>query len=305
MPLRPPSDRIFKTETVIRPSTVGLGVQLRELWRYRHLFVALVWRNVRVEFDATRLGSAWAMARPLLFAAVFGLFKNLSGADTRVDEIPYILYVYSGLLLWTYFTDAATNSASAVRMDTALLNKVYYPRLLTPSVPAVASLLTLVVGLIPLGIMMAWYEVRPSWLIVLLPIVLAPCVILALGLGTLVSTLSIANRDWERVLAFGLTIALWLSPVIYAPDMIPARARDFYLVNPMVGPLVAFRAALFGDMPIPIAEWLYSLASSTAILAIGVWAFRRAELRLVDRLRCPRRSPRPRRASRCRRHHSR
>jgi lipopolysaccharide transport system permease protein len=270
MPQRPPSDRIFKTETAIRPSAVGFGVQLRELWRYRHLFVALVWRNVRVEFDATRLGSAWAIARPLLFAAVFGLFKNLSSADTRVDEIPYIIYAYSGLLLWTYFTDAATNSASAVRMDTALLSKVYYPRLLTPAVPTVASLLTL-----------------------------------ALGLGTLVSTLSIANRDWERVLAYGLTIALWLSPVIYAPDMIPARARDFYLVNPMVGPLVAFRAALFGDMPIPIAEWLYSLASSTAILAIGVWAFRRAELRLVDRLRCPRRSPRPRRASRCRRHHSR
>jgi len=281
---RPPPERIFTTEMVIGPSAIAFDVQIRELWLYRHLYLALVWRNVRVEFDATRLGSAWAIARPLLFASVFALFKNLSGADTRVEGVPYTVYVYSGLLLWTYFTDAATNAASAVRVDTALLSKVYYPRLLIPCVPIVASLLTLAVGLIPLGIMMVWNDVRPSWMIVLLPIILLPCIMLALGLGTLVSTLSIANRDWERVLAFGITIGLWLSPVIYAPDMIPGRARDFYLVNPMVGPLLGFRAVLVDGTPFPVSEWLYAIVSSAAVLAVGVWAFRRAELRLVDRL---------------------
>jgi lipopolysaccharide transport system permease protein len=281
---RPPPARIFTMETVIRPSAVAFDVQLRELWRYRHLFVALVWRNVRIEFDATRLGAAWAVARPLLFAAVFGVFRNLSGADMRVEGAPYVLYVYSGLLLWTYFTDAATNAASAVRMDVGLLSKVYYPRLLIPCVPTVASLLTLAVGLIPMGLMMAWDGVRLSWMVVLLPLVLLPCVILALGLGTIVSTLSITNRDWERVLAYGLTIALWLSPVIYAPDMIPGRAHDFYLYNPMVGPLLSFRAVFFDGTPFPLHEWLYALVASIVVLAIGVWAFRRAELRLVDRL---------------------
>jgi lipopolysaccharide transport system permease protein len=281
--LRQPPARVFTTETVIRPSVVPFNVQLRELWQYRHLFIALVWRNVRIEFDATRLGSAWAIARPLLFALVFSFFRNLSGADTRV-EIPYLLYVYSGLLLWTYFTDAATNSASAIRMDVALLSKVYYPRLLTPLVPTVASLVTLVVGLVPLIIMMIWTGVHPGWAILLLPVAIAPCIVLALGLGILVSSLSIENRDWERVLAFGLTLALWLSPVIYAPDMIPHGVRDVFGMNPMAGPLLAFRATLFDGVPLPLREMAFSIVASVVILALGIWEFRRTELRLVDRL---------------------
>jgi lipopolysaccharide transport system permease protein len=281
--LRPPPDRIYRNEIVVRPTAVSLGVQLRELWRYRHLFVALVWRNVRVEFDATRLGSAWAVARPLLFASVFSLFKNLSGADTRV-EFPYMLYCYSGLLLWTYFTDAAANAATAIRLDAALLTKVYYPRLITPFVPTIAGLLTLFIGLVPLAAMMVWYGVLPSPAIILLPVVLLPCITFALGLGMLVSSLSITNRDWERVLQFGLTLALWLSPVIYAPDMIPQPFRVVYDLNPMVGPLLAFRAVLFEGFPLPLEEWSYSFVSSTAVLALGVWSFRRTEIRLVDRL---------------------
>lgn len=281
--LRPPPDRIFRSEIVVRPSAVSLGVQLRELWRYRHLFVALVWRNVRVEFDATRLGSTWAVARPLLFASVFSLFKNFSGADTR-EVLPYMLFCYSGLLLWTYFTDAAANSASAIRLDAALLTKVYYPRLITPCVPTVAGLLTLFIGMVPLVGMMAWYGIHPSPAIVLLPLVLVPCIMFALGLGMLVSALSIGNRDWERVLQFGLTLALWLSPVIYAPEMIPHPFRVLYDLNPMVGPLLAFRAVLFDGVPLPLREWGYSLVSSAVVLALGVWSFRQTEVRLVDRL---------------------
>lgn len=282
--LRPRSlERIANTEIVIRPSSIPFSVQVRELWQYRHLFIALVWRNVRVEFDATRLGSAWATARPLMFALVFAMFRNLSGAQTRV-EIPYLLYVYSGLLLWTYFIDATTNSASAIRMDVALLSKVYYPRLLTPLVPAVASLLTVVVGLGPLAIMMIWTGVYPSWPILLLPIVILPCFFLSLGLGILVSSFSIENRDWERVLAYSLTVALWLSPVIYAPEMIPHQFVDIFHLNPMSGILMGFRAALFEGQTLPVWEWVYSLISSIVVLALGIWAFRRTELRLVDRL---------------------
>jgi lipopolysaccharide transport system permease protein len=282
-PLPPPPNRIFSSETVIRPSATPFNVQLREMWQYRHLFKALVWRNVRIEFDATRLGSIWAVSRPLLMAAVFGFFRHLSGANTYVD-VPYVPYVYSGLLLWTYFTDAATNAASAVRMDVALLSKIYYPRLLTPLVPTVSNLVTLLIGLVPLFIIMAWSNARPGWTIVLLPIVILPCIVLALGLGLLVSALSIEDRDWERVLAFGLTIGLWIAPVIYSPEMIPDGIREIYLLNPMSGALLGFRAVLFDGMPFPTWEWVYSLASSCAVFALGLRVFRSTELRLVDRL---------------------
>ncbi|MCC7369331.1 MAG: ABC transporter permease [Chloroflexi bacterium] len=278
-----PRNRISTTETVIRPSVVPFNVQLRELWQYRQLFIALIWRNMRIEFDTTRLGSAWATVRPLLFAIVFSMFRNLSGAETRV-ELPYILHVYSGLLLWTYFTDAATNSASAVRMDVALLSKVYYPRLLTPLVPAVSGLFTMLVGFVPLIAIMIWTGVRPGWQLVLLPIAVIPCLILALGLGMVVSSLSVENRDWERVLAFALTIGLWVSPVIYSPELIPHAVRNTFHLNPMTGSLLAFRAVLFDGIAFPLGDWLYALASSFVILGFGIWVFRRTELALVDRL---------------------
>ena len=269
--------------TVIRPAAPGFGVDFGELWQYRHLFAALVWRNVRVEFDATRLGSLWAVARPLLFTAVFVLFRGFSGANTRVD-LPYALYVFSGLVLWMYFLDAATSSAGAIRLDSALLTKVYYPRLLTPLVPVVAALVSIGIALVPLIAMMLWFGVRPGWALLLLPVVLIQAMALALGVGTIISSVSIENRDWERALAFVLSIGLWLSPVIYAPSMIPQPFDTLYHLNPMVGILLAFRAALFDVFPLPTWEWAYSGLCTVVVLALGVWAFRRTEASLADRL---------------------
>jgi lipopolysaccharide transport system permease protein len=256
---------------------------MREMWQYRHLFLALVWRNIRIEFDAMRLGSFWAISRPILFAVVFGFFRHLSGANTYV-EVPYVPYVYTGLLLWTYFTDVATNVASATRGDSALLSKIYYPRLLTPLVPVVSGLVILAVGMLPLAVLMVIYKLHPGWMLLLLPVVVLPCIAFALGLGLLVSALSIEDRDWERALVFSLTIGLWLSPVIYAPDMIPSGVRQIYHLNPMAGPLLAFRAVLFEGVPFPTSEFVYSVFSSAAVLALGTFVFRRTELRLVDRL---------------------
>jgi len=275
--------RVHAVETVIQPASSAMRFSFGELWRYRHLFVALVWRNVRMEFDATRFGAVWACVRPLLYAIVFGLFRNFSGADTRVD-IPNLLYIYSGLLLWIYFTESATISAGAVRSDVSLLTKVYYPRILSPLVPIVANLFSFGVGLIPLAAMMVWYGIHPGWPLLLLPLLLLQCVALALGLGTLVSTLTIEHRDWERFFAYALTIGLWLSPVIYAPEMIPLQIRDIYHANPMVGLLMGFRATLFDGFPIPVWEWAYSAVCTVVLLVIGVWMFRRTELSLAERL---------------------
>jgi lipopolysaccharide transport system permease protein len=276
-------DGAHVAETVIRPAHAALGLDLRELWQYRHLFVALVWRNVRVEFDAQRLGFVWAFMRPFMYVVVFALFRSLSGANVGV-EIPYPLYVYSGFILWYYFLDAATSSASAVRADAALLTKVYYPRLLTPLVPIVAGLASLAISLAPLAAMMAWYGVAPGPRLLLLPLVLLQCVALTMGIGALIASISVETRDWVRILQFALYLGVYVSPVIYAPGIIPEQFRAVYELNPMVGTLQAFRSALFADVPFPTGQWLYALACSCAALALGVWAFRRAEVRFADRL---------------------
>jgi lipopolysaccharide transport system permease protein len=271
------------TEIVIRPPSSTFRIDLREIWRYRHLLVALVWRNVRVQFDAMHLGFVWAFTRPLLYVVFFSVFRQLSGADTQVD-IPYSLYVYSGLIVWYYFLDATMSASRAVARDAGLLSKVYYPRLIMPLVPAIAASVNLAISLVPMIILMVYFGVLPGWQILLLPLVMFQCIMLVLGLGTLFSALSLASRDWDRFLQFALYLGLFISPVIYAPDMIPESVRSIYLLNPMAGTLLAFRSVFFAEFPFPLQQWLYALAFSTLLVFIGVLFFQRAEVHFADKL---------------------
>jgi lipopolysaccharide transport system permease protein len=270
-------------EVVIKPPGELLRLDLGEFYRYRYLLKTLIWRNLRTQFDEQYFSMAWVCVRPLLFVAVFAAFRKLSSANTHV-AIPYALYLYSGLALWYYFVEATSETASAVRNDAHLLTKVYYPRLITPLVPTLAHLANLAVSLTPLALMMAWYQVGPGWRLILLPVVIAQTACLALGLGALFAALTLTNRDWERFLGFGLYLGLFVSPVIYSPEMIPESVRLAYFVNPMAGGLLAFRAALFAAEPFPGWQWLYSAAVSFCVLLLGIRVYRAAEAGFADRL---------------------
>lgn len=278
-----PPDGPHVREIVIRPATPTLGVDLREVWRYRHLLRSLIERNVRNQFDAMHLGFIWACARPVLYVLVFTWIRHLSEARMGVD-IPYALYVYLGLVAWWYIMDATRGASGALRSDAALMTKVYYPRLLAPVVPVVSSLTNFGISLVPMAFMLAYYGVAPGWAILLFPLVLLQCMALTLGLGLVFASLSLEYRDWDRFLYFALYLGMFLSPVIYAPAMIPEQWQTLYLLNPMAGTLLAFRAVFFAPFPFPVWPWLSSLASSAAILMLGIWLFRRTEVQFADKL---------------------
>jgi lipopolysaccharide transport system permease protein len=270
-------------EIVIRPPGDLLRLDVRELYRYRHLLRALIRRNLLVQFGELSLGPVWACVRPLLYVAVFVALGKLANADPRV-VIPYPLYLYSGLILWYYVVDASLEAAAAVRNDAHLITKVYYPRILAPLVPVVTQLYVLAVSAIPLGAMMCWYGTYPGWRLVLLPLVIAPVMAFVLGLGTAFAAFAIESRDWERVLGVILYLGLFVSPVIYAPEMIPGAVRVVYFLNPIAGALGGFRAAMFADVAFPIGPWSYSLVASAAIMALGTRMYRVAEGSFADRL---------------------
>jgi lipopolysaccharide transport system permease protein len=270
-------------DTVIRPPKGLVDVDLREVWRFRSLLWRMAVRQVRVEFDQMYLGFLWAVARPVIITVVFALFRNLSGANTGV-VIPYPLYVFSGLVLWFYFTESVQATSASVARDASLIQKVYFPRLLSPLSSILAGTVPLAVGVVPLSVLMLYYGAAPGWRIVLLPLVLLQCAVLIFGIGSLFAALTLRSRDWERFLMFGLYVGLFVSPVIYAPDLIPASARTAYFVNPMAGSLLGFRSAVFAEFPFPWGQWLYSVAFSLVALVVGGLVFHRAERDLVDRL---------------------
>jgi lipopolysaccharide transport system permease protein len=252
-----------------------------ELWRYRELLYFFVWRDIKVRYKQTVLGALWAVIQPLsttfLFTIIFG---RLGGMAKQVNG-PYALYVFVGLLPWTFFTNAVSQAANSLVGSSHLISKVYFPRLLVPVAAIGSGLVDFGISFVVLLIMMACYGVAPSWTILTLPLFLAGTLISATGAGLLFATLIVVYRDFRYVI--GVVMQLWLfgTPVLYTLDIIPERWRVLYAINPMVGMISGFRAAILGG-PFAAGVILMSSASGAMILFIGVRYFLHVERRFAD-----------------------
>lgn len=270
-------------EIVIRPPAQSRLFNPAELFRFRGLLWSMSRRLAKAEFGDLHLGVLWVLARPLLMTAIFVLFRKLSNANTGVS-IPYAAYLYSGLILWFFFTESVSRTAASISNDASLMQKVYFPRLLSPLSGVLSQLSGLAICAVPLVALMIWLRLAPGWNLLLLPVVLLQTMLLSLGLGCLFAALITLSRDWERLLGLLLYLGLFVSPVIYAPGMLPNAAQSIHMLNPMSGTLLGFRAALFADFPLPLSEWLYSLAFALTLGAAGIIAFQRAERTFMDRI---------------------
>lgn len=271
-----------KSDTiVIRP--VSASLSMRELVRYRALLWSMITKSVKLEFSHLNLGIVWVVARPLAMLFIFSFIKVRSGANMHV-ELEYSLYFYSGIILWFYFRDATMETAKSVMKDAGLMKRIYYPRLITPMVPGCAKLYSLLVSFVPLLIMMAWYGVYPGWRILLLPAVILQCTILVLGVGLIFSCLILVKSDFEKFLNLCLYLGLFVSPVLFSPDMIPQSARIIYFANPMAGTLLAFRSCLFNDFLFPFWLFIYSIFISIITVIVGIKVYRRAEIYFADKI---------------------
>jgi lipopolysaccharide transport system permease protein len=270
-------------DVVIRPPRSLARIDLPELWRYRFLLRSLMTRRIKAEFDQQTFAYVWPVFRPVLMVVLFTVFRGLSNAHTGVT-IPYPLYVYAGLVLWFYFVESVQATATSLKANAGLIQKVYFPRVLAPISAIGANLCMFSVTVVPLVILMIWFGAGPGInLLILLPVLLQ-VVALIFGIGCIFAALGLGSGDWDKILAFALYIGLFVSPVIYDPGMMPDKARLFYSLNPIVGSLMGFRAALFDGMAFPWMEWLYSCAISALIMAAGLLMFQRAEKKIVDRL---------------------
>lgn len=272
-----------RAEILIEPTSgTGRLLSLRELVDYRFLFYYLVRRNVVLEAQESSFWMIWAIIRPLTYVLIFNAMRRASGAMTSVD-LPYPVFVFAGMSLWYYLIGAIMGATRSIASEADLIRKIYYPRVITPVVPVVSELVSLAVCLAAAIAIGAYYGVTPGPSILLLPLVILQCVALSLAVGLIFSALSVAFRDFEQVISFILYAGMFVSPVVYAPEMIQSQnVRVVYWLNPFVGPLMALRAALY-DRPFPWAGFGYSVAATGALLLLGLWTFRRYERLFADR----------------------
>lgn len=281
--MKKPKIKTPRQQIIIKPPSKSILIDFREVYRFRHLLGNLVWRDIRVQFDQMYLGAIWATVRPLLMVGIFALFKNLSGANLHV-KIPYSIYVYSGLILWFYFIETTSQTSKSLEKNANLITKVYYPKVINFMVPVIAGLYNFGIAMLPLLLMMVWQEVYPGWRVLLLPLVIFQCMLLVLAVGTLFATLSLESKDFDKLLGQILFLGLYISPVLFAPGLVPQAARTIYFLNPMAGTLLAFRSSLFNDFEFPWSQWLYAMVATVVLLGIALVFYRRAEAYIADKL---------------------
>jgi lipopolysaccharide transport system permease protein len=266
--------------TVIEPPKGWHMLDWRELWAYRELLWVLATRDIKVRYKQTVLGAAWAIIRPfttmVIFSVVFGALAKIPS-----DGFPYPIFVFAGLLPWTFFAGAISASGSSLVGSAHLVSKVYFPRLIIPLASVGAGLVDLLISSAILLLMMLWYGVAWSWQLLAAPLLLAALVFTALGVGTLLSALTVAYRDFTHLTPFLVQIWMYVTPVIFPVSIVPPKWQWLMYLNPMSGLVEGFRAAFLGK-PFDLLGLAISFATAILVFALGVAYFEKVERRFAD-----------------------
>ena len=257
----------------IRSTTRRTPLDLGELWRYRDLWLTLALRDVKLRYRQTALGVAWVVLLPLLasgiFTLVFGMIAKLPS-----DGSPYFLFVFAGYLGWNAFQNTLQRCGISLIGNTALVTKVYFPRIILPAASVLASLLDFAVGAVMLLLVLLVRGELPSvQSLALVPLFMLLVQLLGLGLGFVSAALTVRFRDVQYVLPYLIQLLLYASPVAYGVSAVPQAVRRFYLLNPIAPLLDGLRTALLGRGDVHWAAIGGSALVSVAAFAAGVLFF--------------------------------
>jgi lipopolysaccharide transport system permease protein len=257
-----------------------LRLDLRELWAYRELAGFMALRDVKVRYKQAVLGIGWAAFQPLAGVVVFTIvFRRLAAVES--DGLPYPIFAFVGLTVWTYTSGAVTKATQSLVSNAGLVTKVYFPRLLIPSAAVLPGLLDLAVSLPVFVVLCAVYDVRPGWAVLTLPLWIAAAVVVALAVGLLLAALNVRYRDVNQAITLLVQLWLFLSPVAYPTSAIPEAWLPVYALNPMSAVIEGFRWCLLGG-PAPGPWALISAAVTVVLLAAALTYFQRTERRFAD-----------------------
>jgi lipopolysaccharide transport system permease protein len=275
-------DRYFGHEHVTRiaPSRGWRTLDVKELWAYRELLWVLTARDIKVRYKQTVLGFAWAIVQPVMMMLVFSIFfGRLAGMPS--DGYPYPIFVYAGLLPWTFFANAISSSGNSLVGSTELVSKVYFPRLIIPLASVGGGLVDFAISASVLLLLMVWYGVGWSINLLLTPLLVAGVVLVALGIGTFLSALTVAYRDFRYVIPFMIQFWMFVTPVVYPLSLVPEAWRWLLYLNPMAGIIQIFRSAFLGQT-LNVTGLLISLSISFLLFLVGIAYFEKVEGRFAD-----------------------
>lgn len=252
------------------------------LYRYREMLYVLVYRDVKARSKQAFLGYLWVIIQPLLATGVFVvLVQGVLGLELT-ETIPYAVFLYTGMIIWQYFSNSLTASTESLAANANLITQVYFPRDVLVLYPIISKLIDLLVSFAALGLLLVLFRVSVSWTVVLAPIFVLLCMALAYGLGLFLAPLNVAVRDVGRVLPVLLSFALYATPVLYPSERVPEQVRVLYMLNPAAVVVEGFRSVLLEGRVPELWALAWAVCLIIGLVGLGEMAFRLFETVLAD-----------------------
>ena len=276
--------------TVIRPRTGWMDIDLKELWQYRDLVVMFVKRNFTVLYKQTILGPAWILLNPLMTTIIFNVvFTGIAGMNSG-SGVPSFLFYMAGNTIWTFFASCVNSTANTFVSNAAVFGKVYFPRLAMPVSQVLTSLLNFLIQVVMYAGFWLYFAITQPGSVHLtpwafaLPLVMLQVMLLGLGVGIIVSSLTTKYRDLAIAVTFGVQLWMYATPVVYSMDTLAESPRLAFLVsiNPMTAPVELFRLATLGEGTVTTSALTISVVLTFVLLAVGVVLFSRIEKTFMD-----------------------
>ena len=233
----------------------------------------LTWRHLAARYRGSSLGFAWSLLNPLILMGVYTfVFRYIFRAT--VPGVPFPVFLLTGILAWNFFSSAALNAAVSLVSGASLINKAAFPRITLPVSAVLASAVNYVVTvpiLIAFGML---FGVFPTFFLLLLPGALLLILLMAIGVGALLSALMPFFNDLQHLIEVALTIWFFLTPVVYPMSQVPEGLVPFYRLNPMVG-LIELVHSVFLGQDLPFRSLATAVAGVVVVLGAGLLVFRR------------------------------
>lgn len=272
--------------TVIEPPKTWSDVNFSELWRYRDLIMLLVRRDFVANYKQTVLGPLWFLIQPLLTTLVFTIIFGLV-ARIPSDGVPHALFYFSGIVMWNYFASCLVKTSDTFVANSGIFGKVYFPRLVVPISVVITNLITFAIQFTVFIILLIFFyfqgaAIKPGIWILATPLLLLQMAALGLAVGIIVSSMTTRYRDLAFLVAFGVQLWMYATPVVYPMSQIPAKWKWIFAFNPMASVIETFRHAFMGTSSPNLLLIVASFGLTLVLLLIGIFLFTRVERTFAD-----------------------
>lgn len=282
-------------QTVINAQNRILDLKLKETFAYKDLILLFVKRDFVSKYKQTILGPLWAIIQPLLttvvFTIIFGNLARLTTLDVKTSEdviIPGFLFYMAGTICWSYFSSTVNATSNTFIANAGIMGKVYYPRMVTPISTALSNLISFAIQFVMFTAIWIIYmcmgttSMHITKYLALLPLDIIQMILLSMGFGIIISSLTTKYRDLAMLVGFGLQLWQYASPIAYGLALIPGKYLGLYMLNPIAPIVTNFRYAFFGIGYFSIPYYLISWLVTIAIFFMGIILFNRIEKNFMD-----------------------